>query len=225
MRWAKTSQIPNLRICKPNLFRTLVKNKQKQNDFILPNKSKLNFVPKINFLYNIPIRRYYASDTMVKDLFVKNKVSRVSVYEPRTDELITAVKEGNYTKAEIMVLKEKVDVNGHNTGENTALTNAAKRGDCSAIEFLITKLKANPHASCDCPHHKTALHYASEYSHLEAVKLLLKLGANPHITDSRNIKAIDLAKNDDIKKILAEASQSSNMLGLKKPQIQLPIRV
>ena len=168
------------------------------------------------------VRRSYATDANVTDMFKKTRsstVTRESSYDKRAGELIKAVQKGDYRKAEIMVLNENVNVNGHNRSENTALTDAAKRGDCKAIEFLITKLKANPHASCDCPDHKTALHYASENNHRDAVQLLLKLGANPNVMDSRKYKAIDVTTDKEIKQLLESSSRSQCMLaGLKKSQ-------
>jgi Ankyrin repeats (3 copies) len=155
--------------------------------------------------------RFYGTDAQLKQSFQKSRISRVSVYDTRAKELITAVRMGNYQRAEFLV-KDKVDVNGHDLGENTPLTDAAKRGDCKAIEFIIDKLKANPHASCDCPQHKTALHYASEHGHKSAVQMLLKLGANPNVRDSQDHKPGDLAKTDEIRFML-KSHESQYLLG------------
>lgn len=72
------------------------------------------------------------------------------------------------------------------------------------VRFLLAVLKANPHASCDCPHHKTALHYAAENGHAEVVKELLLNGANANALDNRKYTAIDVAKNQAVKVILQE---------------------
>ena len=167
------------------------------------------------------IWRAYVTDTKVADMFRTraSQVSRVSTYDDRAGELIKTIKRGDYQYAQIMVLNENVNVNGHDRGENTPLTDAAKRGDSKAIEFLVTKLKANPHASCDCPHHKTALHYASENNHKDAVQMLLKLGANPNVLDSRKYKPADVAVSADVKELLETVAKSQCVLtGLKKTQ-------
>ena len=179
-------------------------------------------VPTVKPNSKIITFRFFATDSQLKDIFCKSRVSRVSVYKPRANELIVAVQEGNYRKAEIMVMHENVNIDGHDSGENTVLTDAAKRGDHKAIEFLIKKLNANPHASCDCPYHKTALHYASENGHNDAVKLLLDLGANPNIRDSRHYKAIDVSRSKEITKILElhESKYSNKYLGLKKDSVE-----
>ncbi|XWV26265.1 hypothetical protein QJ857_gp0810 [Tupanvirus soda lake] len=157
--------------------------------------------------------RYYVSDTDMKNIFKKSQIVRVSIYEPRTNELISFIRNGEYNKAELLVKKQNVNVNGHNCGENTPLTDAAKRGDTKAVEFLIKHLNANPHASCDCPQHKTALHYASENGHLNTVKTLLKLGANPMVRDSKNYKALDFSKNKNISDLLKSyESKNQNCL-------------
>ena len=148
-----------------------------------------------------PSVRLFATDADMLHKFQKSQVSRISLLEPRAKELITAIREKNYGEAEFLV-KNGVQVDGHNHFENTALTDAAKRGDTKGVEFLLKKLQANPHASCDCPHHKTALHYAAENGHVETVKKLLEYGANPNVLDSRRYTAIDLAKTPEVENLL-----------------------
>lgn len=162
--------------------------------------------------------RAYITDVELGMAFKKSQVSRVSVYDPRANELITAIKESNYKKAATLVLKEGVNVNGHDKYENTSLTDAAKRGDCQAIKFLIEKLAANVNASCDCPLHKTALHYSAENNHKDSVELLLKLGANPNVKDARKYKPSQLTTCNDIKVLLFKYEISNPLLTLKKSQ-------
>lgn len=160
--------------------------------------------------------RFYATDEQLMRTFQKSQVRRVSIYEPHANELILIIQKGQYQKAKIMVRNENINVNGHNKFENTPLTDAAKRNDCKAIEFLVAELGANLHISCDCPLHKTALHYAAENGHTDAVELLLKLGANPYVLDSRKYTPLDVSKNEKIKQILLNASNKQNLIGLKK---------
>lgn len=74
--------------------------------------------------------------------------------------------------------------------------------------------------TCACPHHRTALHYAAEYGHIDSVKLLLKLGANSNILDSRSYTTLDVAKTNDIKNILIS---NGAMNGDKMPKILLSV--
>ena len=115
--------------------------------------------------------RYMATDADIKKLFVirQKQVNRISLPDSHVTELIRAIEVKAYKKAETLVKQQGVNVDGHNWKENTPLTNAAENGDTQGVEFLIKHLGANPHASCDCPHHKTALHYASEKGHEETV--------------------------------------------------------
>ena len=164
-------------------------------------------------------KRSFASDADIKNMFFKSQVSRVSVLEPGASELIAAIRNNDYKKAELLV-RNGVNVNGHTSGENTPLTDASKRGDARGVEFLLKNLKANPSASCDCPHHKTALHYASENGHTETVKVLLKYGANPNVLDSRRYTAIDVAKNEEVK-VLLEKSGCSYGKQIEQDKVKL----
>lgn len=159
---------------------------------VLVNKPQSNFHPT---------PRFFATDNEIKNRFFKSQVSRISFPEPRADELITAIRNRDYGKAELLV-KAGVNVDGHNKRENTALTDAAKRGDTKGVEFLIKVLKANISASCDCPDHKTGLHYAAENGHYETLQMLLQQGANPNVLDSRKRTALDVAKTPEIKAAL-----------------------
>lgn len=145
--------------------------------------------------------RQFATDADVLKFFKKSQITRTSLLEPRAKELIAAIRSEDYAKAELLV-KSGVNVDGHTSGENTPLTDAAARGDSKGTEFLLKNLKANPSASCHCPHHKTALHYAAENGHLETVLVLLKYGAQPNVLDSRKYTAIDVAKTAEIKQLL-----------------------
>lgn len=173
-------------------------------------------------IYNNNIRNIGIKDNIVckyatdLDLLrgVKTKpIKRLSLYDRNADHLIKCVRKGNYKEAD-NILKEGVSIDSHNRGENTVLTDAAERGDCNAIKYAISR-GANLHSSCDCPYHKTALHYAVENSHYDAVKLLLSLGANPLVLDSRNYKPIDISNDKNVTILLENA--------MKETKIFLPL--
>lgn len=44
-------------------------------------------------------KRFFASDNDVKNMFFKTRVNRISHYESKANELITAIRAGNYAKA------------------------------------------------------------------------------------------------------------------------------
>ncbi|AYV82827.1 MAG: hypothetical protein Hyperionvirus2_195 [Hyperionvirus sp.] len=146
--------------------------------------------------------RSFASDRDLLRSFVKVKtISRESNYHPRAKELILAIQERKYDQAKKLVMIDRVPVDSHTRGEDTALTDAGARGDVKAIEFLITELKANPNASCDCPDHRTALHEASMKGWAAAVKKLLELGASDQTLTNSGKKPAALAMNSEIKQI------------------------
>ncbi|MDX1900990.1 MAG: ankyrin repeat domain-containing protein, partial [Gammaproteobacteria bacterium] len=123
-----------------------------------------------------------------------------SVYHPHAAKLIRemlVIK--NYSAALRMVKEEEVHPDAHDQGENTLLAEAAKQGDCHAIRFAIDELHASPDTSCDCPAHKTPLHYAVENGHRTAAKLLLEKSANPNLINSYGETPLDIAyqKHDD----------------------------
>jgi ankyrin repeat protein len=142
-----------------------------------------------------------------------------SKYEPKANNIISALKSGNYNL--VRTLAKTADINGHNRGENTPLTDAAERGDNKAIRFLIQEMKADLHTSCDCPYNQTALHYASSCGHLETAKLLISLGADPNALDSRGKTPIDLAKNSQIQGLLRDHGCLSGM-NIPKHRVILP---
>jgi ankyrin repeat protein len=129
----------------------------------------------------------------------------LSFYHVDTEKLIKAINNKNYTEA----YRYKRIVNSHTFFENTALTDAAKRGNNDGVKFLVQRLDADINDSCDCPDYKTALHYASEYSHIETVKLLISLGANIKQTDSNKLTPDKMTSNEEIKKLFAEANKST----------------
>jgi ankyrin repeat protein len=161
------------------------------------------------------------TDRGVIDSILKQKpITRNSPRESNAGSIINAIRSGDY--ATVKKLAQTSNIDGHDRGENTPLTDAAMRGDTQAVRFLIKECGANPHASCDCPHHKTALHYASENGHADTVKVLLECGANPLVKDSRNYTAAQVASNDEVKMVIRNHAESqSKRLG--NPYAYVPI--
>lgn len=183
-------------------------------------KMLTKFVHKfIQYKYNNNLKRLAYTDRDVTRLLKKmttNVNTRYSSYDPNANKIIQEVRDKKYQG--IIKLSKYTDINGHDKSENTPLTDAALRGDNDGVKFLITEMGANIYASCDCPHNKTALHYASEYGHKDTVELLLKLGANPNTVDSRKYTALDIAKNDEIRNVLIK---NGGFNGNKLPKVSL----
>ena len=167
-------------------------------------------------------KRYKFTDRDITNLLKKKPnnviVNRYSRYDPKVKLIIQALKDKRYN--DVKKLAIKLDIDGHDRGENTPLTDAACRGDNDAVRFLIKEMGANIYSSCDCPYNKTALHYASENGHAETVKLLLELGANPNVLDSRKYTALDIAKINEIKKLLIS---NGGMVGNELPKVLIDI--
>jgi len=151
----------------------------------------------------IPIR-HFSDDAHILNKFIKDNtpIYRDSSYHKSAHELREAIYLKNYTLAKHLVTVRNIPVDSHDRHENTALTDAAKRGDVQDTTFLIEELKANVYASCDCPYHKTAFHYASEHGNIEVLKILCKHGNKINILDKRGFTPLDVAKDDRTKKFL-----------------------
>jgi ankyrin repeat protein len=177
-------------------------------------------IPK--FRLNTIRLRSFANDRDVLNAIMGNQVSRVSLREKRAGELITAIREKNYERANQLVLREGVNVDGHTALENTALTDCAMRNDVEGINHLVTKLKANLHASCDCPDHNTAMHYAAMHGNVEALNELQRLGANPYVQNKRSKSAIQAAKNNETKMAIETNLKKHRVLRLPNTTLTLP---
>lgn len=163
------------------------------------------------------------------EIFIPVRESR---YDSRIKNVLVLLHDNKYDQVVKIISKDKINIDAHDFWENTPLTDAAKRGDTKTVEFLVKNLKANPHASCDCPYHKTALHYACENGHYETVKMLLELGAKPNVLDSREYTALDVAKNNNIRQLLLEKNgicgdeiAKSNVQKLNLPKANCPSKL
>lgn len=143
-----------------------------------------------------------------------------SVFDPNARKLIDCVlRDKNYSKALRMVTQEEVHPDSHDQGENTLLSEAAKRGDVEAIDFAIEILHASPDTSCDCPAHRTPLHYAAQNGDNRAVQLLLEKGATVNLINSMGETALDVAishNHSETARLLKENGAIQHRVGLIK---------
>ena len=58
-------------------------------------------------------------------------------------------------------------------------------------------------------HGRTLLHWASTFGEADIVQMLLEYGANPNIQDEKGLTALDIATNEDVKKILLKYGAGS----------------
>jgi len=200
---------------------------------LLRNKGRhIRYNKRVTPLVINPLRlnlyqRRYISDADILNSLKKQKttmVIRESTYDENIKTLIPLIQKGDYKKVKLFVNEKDININSHDRWENTPLTDAAMRGDVKAVKFLVEDMKANVHASCDCPYHKTALHYASENGHLDVVQTLLNYGTLPNELDSRKYTALDVAKTEVIKKLLISrnGTSGSKIPINKSQQLNLP---
>src|SRR5271170_1334259 len=90
--------------------------------------------------------------------FRTSTLVRESRYDNNVKYLMPLLAESKFLEVKKLVKEKNINIDSHDWFENTLLTDAAKRGDVKGIQFLVTEMGANVHASCDCPHHKTPLH-------------------------------------------------------------------
>ena len=165
------------------------------------------FVIRPKFTYKFQNSKYIQyrliSDAdILKSIKTTKMADRESRFDSQIKTLIPLMNQGKFTEVAQIIKTNNININAHDKNENTLLTHAASVGDLNAIKFLVRDMGANLHASCACPHHKTALHYASENGHYNVVQFLLNSGALPNEMDSRKYTALDVASTEDIKKLL-----------------------
>ncbi len=90
------------------------------------------------------------------------------------------------------LLQHGADVNAVDDEGWTPLHVAARKGDydLAAIDYLI---KHGAVIDWQDTKKRTPLHHAVIFGHLEAIKLLLERGANPHLTDEKGLTPSDVA--------------------------------
>ncbi|PIN24039.1 NAD(+) ADP-ribosyltransferase [Handroanthus impetiginosus] len=102
--------------------------------------------------------------------------------------------------------KNKADVCAAAMDDMGAIHFAAQKGHLEVVKILVTS-----GVSVKSANRKgmTALHYAAQGSNVELVKYLLKKGANKDTKNKAGKSAVDLATNEEIRKLLVEHESSS----------------
>ena len=111
-----------------------------------------------------------------------------------------------------LLLKNNADLEIEDKDGDRAVHHAAFGNEPRVIELLHAHSK-NPNTPLDLnsrnKRYQTALHIAVNKSHLEVVKVLLKLGAHPNLQDIDGDMALHDAiskKNEEIAKLLLDAN-------------------
>jgi hypothetical protein len=134
---------------------------------------------------------------------------------PNTGHLISLVLEQKkYSEALRLIKEGKVHVDGHDSGENTLLTEAVKRKDVEGVRFALQQAKCSVDLSCDCPLHNTAIHYWAEgagsnggqsrAAEKEIFELLIQHEARINLINSSGQTPLDMTRDNDSAKMLLD---------------------
>ncbi|XP_024525341.1 ankyrin repeat domain-containing protein 65 isoform X2 [Selaginella moellendorffii] len=99
------------------------------------------------------------------------------------------------------LLKKGVDANCRDNIGSTPLYWAASRGRADVVALLIREGNADPSAPNA---HRSPLHVAAGWRHLSVCDELLKAGADPLAVDREGLTVLQVAKTDDVAKLLDE---------------------
>lgn len=165
----------------------------------------------------------------IKEIKMNEPIDRFSPHDPRASKLIVFVKNREYNRAISLVKEGGLSPDAHRSGENTVLTDCAKRGDVFGTRFCLKELGANPFASCHCPDHRSAFHYASMGGYTEVLEVLYD-----HVggTDSSNLLTssgktpLDVAKDVKTKQFMTtyKAKTTSSLTTDEKLKLTAPSR-
>lgn len=176
--------------------------------------------PLTQFAQRMLVRNFAhlkSQEEMLKAKINRIKLSepldRFSPYDKRTSKLITYVENREYQKA-LALIDAGLNPDAHTSGENTVLTDCAKRGDVHGARFCLRELKVNPFVSCHCPDHRSAFHYASMNGHINVLKELYDhIGDVNHkdlLTSSKKTP-LELAKNQETKQFMLNYKAKTNL--------------
>lgn len=122
---------------------------------------------------------------------------------PTIFTLIEAVQNKNLSAIQHIAKQNPRLIVEQTHNDNTALHEAAKRGDVKMIETLQSEFSANFNVNhkCHCHLQRTPAHYATAEGHKDALEKLIHLGADLNITDEKGRTCFDYAleaKNDEL---------------------------
>ena len=112
--------------------------------------------------------------------------------------LINMSKEGAEKLVKVLI-DENANVNAADSYGTTALMEAAENGHLGVVKYLISK---GADFNAATLYGKTALIFAASNGHLEVVKYLISVEANPFLIDNDGKTAKDLAKSEEIRRLL-----------------------
>lgn len=184
-----------------NILNASVKGNVKAVRNFLNNGANINQVDNDG---NTPL--YIASEKgqveMVKLLLKKGaEVNKADKFE--ITPLNRASFKGHDKVVKLLLMAPGIKVNQEDESGGTPLDSASHWGHLEVVKLLlrVPGINVNPVDK----HGHTPLWKTSCMGHLEVVKLLLKAGADPFKKDEYGETALDVAKNDTIKKLLREA--------------------
>jgi hypothetical protein len=137
------------------------------------------------------------STTMsTKPAVVQVQTRYLSAVDPQVEGAHRLLDQGKLYELKAYLVNNHVSVDAHPNNEDTLLARAAQHGNREACRFLIDECGASLNATCDCPLHRTALHYAVRGFHLDCVNELLSRGGDPDLPDAKGESARDYLDRD-----------------------------
>ena len=159
---------------------------------LLNKQDKFKRTPLFNAVY---------ADRIILVKYLLSKKAKMSIVDVNGDSpLHAAAAEGLNPIIELLIKKGAVTYKKNKKGE-TPLYKAVSMGELETVSLLIEK-----GASVNTKDKKgnTALHRAAYKGHEEMVQFLLKSGAKKSVVNKKNQTPADLAKNNNIKKMLQQ---------------------
>lgn len=131
-----------------------------------------------------------------KEVEVKDTGSRrLSTVDPQIKGAFVLYQDRKFDKMKKYLDDHNISPDAHAAKEDTLLAYAARSNDVIGMKFLIDKCGTSLSSTCDCPRHRTALHYAVLSGAMEAVEFLLNRGAQVRMKDSGGESALDYSNS------------------------------